>query len=96
MAGTAIATRGDGIYLIDVGDGQGCILHTDEEPPKIWPQQSIASIAKFGYWEDVPDDFDQQEIVDALGRAQHMGMDRAGFVPPVAPPSSASTTSSSS
>jgi hypothetical protein len=73
MAGSAIASRGDGIYLIDLGNGLGAILHTGTEPSRLWPSQSIASIAKFGYWEELPEDFDQREISAALARAEHVG-----------------------
>ena len=74
MVRIAIASRGDGIYLIDLGGGQGAILHTTSEPPRLWPSQSIASIAKFGYWEELPDGFDQNQISAALDHAEHAGI----------------------
>jgi hypothetical protein len=46
-----VATRGDGIFLLDVGGERGRILHTDMDPPRMWPPQLIESILKFGYWD---------------------------------------------
>jgi len=46
-----VATRGDGIFLLDVSGDLGRILHTDRDSPRMWPAQSIDSILKFGYWE---------------------------------------------
>jgi len=48
-AAAVIATR-DGQQLIDVGDGQGRVY--DEESDVLGPPASIASILKWGYWED--------------------------------------------
>jgi|GEM_PF-1762256 len=44
-----IATRGDGIYLLDLGHGQGQIART--QTGQIWPPQKIISIIARGYWE---------------------------------------------
>jgi hypothetical protein len=62
-----IASRGDGIYLLDRRHGQGQIVHAEAEPPRIWPPQPIDSILKFGYWQEFVDD--PAPIVEAVGRA---------------------------
>jgi hypothetical protein len=83
---TVMATRGDGIYLIDIGDGQGVVLHPDSNPPEVWPPQSIDSHLKFGYWEDF--EGDPQPIMDALDRARQV--ETPGFADSSSPSSSAS------
>ena len=65
-----IATRGEGIYLLDVGEGQGVVLHTDVTPPKLYAPRSIASHAKWGYWEDF--EGDPAPILKAAAEAEHV------------------------
>jgi hypothetical protein len=71
-----IATRGDGIYLLDLGGGQGAILNTEFEPPRIGPSEIIDSILKFGYWDEF--DGDSALIEAAAARAVKMGRDADG------------------
>jgi hypothetical protein len=63
-----LATRGDGIFLLGVGDGQGVILHADSEPPRIYlPPKRIESHAKWGYWQEF--DGDHEQILKLAERA---------------------------
>ena len=62
-----IATRGDGIYLLAVGNGEGRIVHVDSTPALIWPPQRVDAILKFGYWDRF--DGDPVSIMEAAAGA---------------------------
>jgi hypothetical protein len=48
-----IADRGDGIYLLDLGNGQGQICETREGV--IYPPKNLGALIARGYWEECDD-----------------------------------------
>jgi hypothetical protein len=53
VAPKIIATRGDGIYLADLGNGQGQIAKT--QTGEIFPPKHIDALISRGYWEPTHD-----------------------------------------
>lgn len=48
-----IATRGGGVYLLDLGDGTGQVADTKEHA--LFPPKNLQAILARGYWEDCSD-----------------------------------------
>ncbi len=67
-----VASQGAGsnVYLVDLDDGMACIVNLRAE--KAWPQRSMESASKGGYWVPVAlAPVTEREILALVDRSGH-------------------------